>query len=489
MLLGLDLGTTNVKALVADSRGKIVSSASAPVKIDHLPDGGVEQDIEDIHRATLSAISEAAAACDASRIRAIGVSSQGGAVQIQTSEGQPLGPVISWLDSRGAPHDQRITAKLGRGWFREHTGHGYSGLTIGQLLRLKDAGTLPRDFRVGFVGDVIVSRLCGRAAHDRTSLSLAMLYNPSLGGPDPDLLSMLGLSPDRLPSLLPTTSPAGRLLARVAERTSLPAGIPVSPAVHDQYAAALGCGAVTPGDVMFGSGTAWVLLAVADTLSPPVIDGAFVCRHPVDGLYGQMLSLGNGGSAISWALKTLGLGQLDDAKFDQTLSVVPPGSDGLRCMPLFAGAGAGLSGQATGRLEGLKLSHTPAHVLRAVVEGLACELGEYLRFLTSAGMTVRRLLTCGRAAASSVTPQIISNVTDLPVECLAVADTSALGAAMIARSLLQPQAPLADISRALAPASRTVVPDGDRRLYATIFQEYGRVCPPQPTGLRTSPGR
>lgn len=467
MLLGLDLGTTNVKALVADRDGQIISSAAAPVKIDHLPDGGVEQDIEDIWSATRSAITEAAGACDSSQIAAIGVSSQGGAMQIQASDGTPFGPVISWLDSRGKPCDQKITDELGRDWFSEHTGHGRSGLTIGQVLRLTDAGALPPDFRVGFVGDMIVSRLCGRAAHDPTSLSLAMLYNPSLDQADPELLERLGLSTGRLPDLLAASSSAGPLLGEVAEELSLPAGIPVSSALHDQYTAAIGCGAVSPGDVMFGAGTAWVLLAVTDELPKPATDGAFVCRHPVGGLYGQILSLGNGGSAVSWALKTLGLGEPDDAKIDEILLTAPPGSDGLRCRPLLAG-----KGQAGGRLEGLRLCHTPAHILRAVVEGLACELGRYLHFLTDAGIGVRRLLMCGRAAASGVTPQIISDITDLPVECVTVTDTSAFGAAMIARSLVEPQIPLADISLAMAPAYRTVAPGSDRPLYAKLFDEY-----------------
>jgi len=475
MLLGLDLGTTNVKALVATKSGEIVSSGSAPVKIEHLPDGGVEQDIEDIYSATLSAISGALEHVDVSKIEAIAVSSQGGAMQLQSPEGRPLGRVVSWLDSRGRAYDEKITSELGRDWFVRHTGHGHSATGIGQLLRVQGAGgDLPADFRVGFVGDVIVSRLCGRAAHDRTSLSLAMLYNPSLDEPDPDLLDRLGLSPDRLPDILPAISPAGPLRDEVARRTSLPPGIPVSPAVHDQYAAALGCGAVRPGDVMFGAGTAWVLLAVMDELSPPVIDSAFVCRHPVGGLYGQILSLGNGGSCVSWALETLGLGGSDDAKIDQLMSGVPPGSDGARCVPLFAAGGKGELRNRAGRLDGLKLSHTSAHILRAIVEGLSCELGRYVRFLTDVGLDVRRLLMCGRAAASNVTPQIIANVTGLSVDALAVTDTSALGAAMIARALLEPGTQLADISLEMRPPSRLVKPDCDRDVYAQLLDEYIR---------------
>jgi len=479
VLLGLDLGTTNVKAMLTDMDGAVHAIGAAPVQINHIADGGAEQDIEDIWSATLHAIGELGNQADLSIAQAVGVSSQGGAMQLLDGTGRPVGPVVSWLDGRGRAYDEQITAELGTEWFAEHLGHGGAATVVGQLLRLReqDPELLAPPNRIGFVGDVIVSRLCGRAAHDATSLSLCSLYNPSLGKEDPYLLDRLGISPEQLPDLLSTDIPAGTLLQEVAQTTSLPSGIPVSCAVHDQYACALGCGAVNPGDVMFGSGTAWVLLAVTDKLTHPVIDEAFVCRHPVQGLYGQILSLGNGGSAISWAIKTLGLGDPDDAKIDEILLAAPPGSDGLRCMPLLAGTGAEVTGQVDGRLAGLRLSHTPAHILRAVVEGLACELARYLRFLTNDGMSARRLLMCGRAAGGSVTPQIISDVTTLPVECITVTDTSALGGAMIARSLLEPQTPLADISQAMTPAFRTVTPGGDRGLYARIFAEYENNLP------------
>jgi len=469
VFLGLDLGTSNVKAIVADSDGQVVSSGSAQVKTDYLPDGGVEQNIADICSAAMTAMANAAQGCDLGSIQAIGVSSQGGALQILGRNGSPVGPVISWMDSRSAPYNRRETASLGRDWFGAHAGHRACGTAVGQLLRLAEAGRLLPGFRAGFVGDQIVRRLCGRAAHDATSLSLAMLYNPSLGRADPGLLNRLGLSDERLPDLLSAETPAGTLLNEVAEETGLPRNIPVSPAVHDQYAAALGCGAVADGDVMFGAGTAWVLLAVTDRLPKPASDTAFVCRHPVEGLYGQILSLGNGGSAISWALAAMQLGQPDNDEMDRILSSAPPGCDGLRCKPLFASAGPGSSGA---QLTGLRLSHKPAHIIRAVIEGLAFELAKRLEMLKEAGMGVQRLQMCGPAASGEVTPQIVCDVTGVPVERVSVADASALGAAVLARRLVQPDHSLEQISKQMAGPSDTVTVSKNRSLYASAVEQY-----------------
>ena len=480
MFIGLDLGTTNIKALLVAPDGGVRGRASAPVGLIHTPDGGVEQDVEEIWSATLDALSALGRSADLSGVRAVGVSSQGGALQVVDADYRPVGPTISWLDGRGAPYDEEFTAEVGADWLVEHIGHGRSGIGIGQVLRLrqKRPHLLRAPNRVAFVGDVVVSRLCGRAAHDGTSLSLGWLYNPGLGRADPEALDRLGLDEARLPDLLGVREPAGGLLGNVAEHAALPAGIPVSAAVHDQYAASLGAGVLHSGDVMFGAGTAWVLLAATDRLMPPVIPSALVCTHFVEGLYGQMLSLANGGSAFKWATDLLGIQKRTPAELDEVMETVPPGCDGLRFRPLLVkSGGAGLTAGTDARLTGLRLSHKAGHLLRATVEGLAMELGRYLCFLTGHGVPVTRLVMTGGAAASRVTPQVVSDVTGLPVVCTTETEISALGAAMLARGLVEQQAELMHIARTMAPGTRDVAPGPVGETYRKMFEVYTSFLP------------
>lgn len=459
LFIGLDLGTTNIKAVVAEENGSIVSSGSAPVGIEHGGDGSAEQEIEDIWRATREALARAAAGFESTRVRAIGVSSQGGAMQVLDPAGRPVGRVIGWQDSRGGPWNRTQTDARGSAWFAEHTGFAHCGSAIGQILRLREQAALPKDFLLGFVGDVIVGRLCGRRAHDATSLSEASLLNPSLGTEDPEVLALIGVDRERLPARLAVSEAAGGLLADVARPLGLPAGIPVGPAVHDQYAAATGCGAVRAGDTMFGAGTAWVLLAVADRIAPPIAGVALVGRHPVEGLYGQMLSMVNGGSCISWAVRTLRLGSPGIADLDAMMAGIAPGCDGLRFRPLLSElGGGGLPPATAGQLDGLRLGHTPAHIVRALVEGLACELDRYLRLMADGGVPVERLIMCGKAASSTVTPRIIADATGLPVDCASLAETGSLGAAIFARAMTSPDIPLAALADAMKPSMRRVAP-------------------------------
>ncbi len=485
MLLGLDLGTTNVKAILVENDGRIVGRGSAPVKLFHVEDGGVEQDIEAIYSAALAAIGSAGSSAERSGVEAVGISSQGGALQMLDGDGRPLGRVISWLDSRGRPYDERIAQEIGHETFPRLTGHPRGAMAFGQLARLRDEHPdfLTKANGVGLVGDVIVSQLCGRRAHDATSLSCATLYNPSTGSVVQELLDRLGVNEEQLPDLISPRDAAGGLLNEVARETSLPAGIPVAAAVHDQYAAALGVGAVAAGDVMFGAGTAWVLLAVSDQLMSPVAGAGFVCRHVVEGVYGQILSMANGGSAITWALDLMGLSRGGGGDVDTMFEPVPAGSEGLRFRPLLLPVGgAGLAPGTAGRLTGLRLSHGRMHVLRAVVEGLAMELARYLRLLTDAGVPVERLVMCGGAAAGRLTPQIIADTTGLPVACATESDTGALGAAMIARGLVEPKESLVSLSAAMAPPFRPVEPGPEAGLYQDMLAEYLASLPPAGEG-------
>ena len=475
MLLALDLGTSHVKALVTDAGGRPLGRGSCPVPLFRLPGGGVEQDLEEIWQAALGAMGQALSAFPPGRIEAIGVSSQGGALQVLDPGGQPLGRVISWLDQRGRPFDEALNAELGRDWFVPRIVHGGAWLSIGQILRLRQEqpGTVDAPNRIGFVGDVVVGRLCGRAAHDGTSAALTLLYNPVQRTYDADLLARLGLHANQLPALLPPGEPAGGLRPELAQRTGMRPGIPVSAAVHDQYASALATGATRAGMVMVGTGTAWVLLAVGDRLPAPVNHDALVSHHVVSGLWGQILSMVNGGSALDWALELLGLARKDCAGVDELLAAAPPGSDGVVFWPFMTPFGAtGLAPGARGRWSGLQLAHRPAHLVRAVVEGLAYELDRHLGFLRNAGQPVHQLVVGGGAAGSAVTPQILADVTGLPLSCFASSEASLAGAAVIARGLLEPRQPLGELSEAMRPVSRRVAPGVQASVYQAQYRQY-----------------
>ena len=193
MYLGLDLGTTNVKAVVVDRRrpslgrrlgaGRALSARPAAASSRTSSRSGRPRARRSAAAPTTGRDAPADSRPSASPARA-------GPCNCSTPHGQPVGPVISWLDGRGRPYDERLTRNWGDDFLVEHLGRAPAPWRPGSCSG--SASGSSRNFGrsaagVGFVGDVIVGRLCGRRAHDATSLSIAMLFNPWLERADPDI--------------------------------------------------------------------------------------------------------------------------------------------------------------------------------------------------------------------------------------------------------------------------------------------------------------
>ena len=169
--------------------------------------------------------------------------------------------------------------------------------------------------------------------------------------------------------------------------------------------------------------------------------------------------------------------EAEPRQIDQQLSAAPPGSDGLTFRPLLGSFGAtGVAAETKGCLDGLQLAHGPAHVLRSVVEGLACELNRHLDFLRHGGLAVERLLMTAGAATSEVTPQVIADVTGLPVICHADVAGS-LRARRFSRSMLPGQRSLRELAQTMALPGKTIQPGADAAFYQRQFQQYVRSLP------------
>ncbi len=472
MYLGLDLGTSNVKAVIVSEDHRILSSSSVSIPVSQTGEGVVEQDITTIWSAVKHAIKNAAEKVDRSNISAIGVSSQGASLLILDRNGQPEGAVISWMDGRGRQYGDKLVRELGTDWLTSHVGHGDCGIIPAQILRLKTES--PQLFTdnpiIADVGSATVHHLCGRVVLDYTSLSIWGLLNPERRQPDPEYLNKLQIHREQLPDLVKSGECAGQLLPVIAKELNLPANIPVSAAIHDQYAAALSVGAVHDKTIMLGTGTAWVLMAMSDRIPSLAIQSAYVCPHPVEGLYGQMLSMVNGGSSVSWARRTLNIDLSSCTNLDSMLDGISAGSDGVVVLPFFSPS-VRYSRQGA-RILGLRLSHTPAHILKAILEGLACELGRHMRVLQNDISDIDQILMCGGAAVSSITPQIISNVMELKVKCFSSNSTSALGAAIIAEKISNSGMSLKEVSYAYETSSYTVEPNNDYKKYQQLFSNY-----------------
>jgi sugar (pentulose or hexulose) kinase len=161
------------------------------------------------------------------------------------------------------------------------------------------------------------------------------------------------------------------------------------------------------------------------------------------------------------------------SQLENCLASIPPGSDGLICLPFFqATPPAGMNPGCRGAVLGLQSYHTPAHVVRATVEGLVFELNRHLGFLRGGGAHPSRIVICGGAASGTLVPQMVSDVTGLPVACAGECESSTLGAAMVARKLVEEACSWQELVAAMVPPPRFYAPGPQRNIHQEGFQRF-----------------
>jgi xylulokinase len=442
LVLGLDVGTTATKALAFDRQGKVVASASHPNPLITPAPGWVEQDPEALWQgvvATTRAVTAQLSRGD--RIVALAQSSQAGTTIPVDSTGRPVHNAISWMDGRADAECEQIKRTYGAEAIYRTTGWVlWAGLPLQHIAWLRahcpDEFACTRYFL--FVNDFVGLRLSGERCMDPANAGITQLFNLGTGDWDETLPALAGIRRAQLSPIRPAGCVIGKLTDQAASATGLSKETLVVNGSHDQYCSALGLGITRPGRTMLSCGTAWVILAVPPTREAGLRGGMRVSRHPISGRWGAVLSLGGVGASFEWLIDTVWGPRGGPAGRAEAYAAVnaaaarsPAGAAGLLCLPLAGGhpeRGEGTSGGFVG----LSLSHSRDDMARAVMEGICYELRWTLDEIRAAGVEVEQLTMVGGAARSPVWPQIVADVSGLPVMIPAVTEAASWGAARLA---------------------------------------------------------
>lgn len=445
LLIGLDVGTTATKAVLVDAGGRVLAEASGGYALATPKPGWVEQDPEEIWRvvtAALRSVSQAARPDDC--IVALSLSSQGGTTIPVDQGGRPVHAAFSWMDVRATEEAVEVEARYGPEFIRRTTGWAlFAGLPLQHIacFRRNCPDAYAATSRFMFVNDFVSYRLTGECCMDPSDAGITQLMSLESGDWDERLLEIAGARRDQVSPIRPSGTVIGTLTTDAAEATGLRRDTLVVNGAHDQYCAAVGTGVTRPGRVLLSCGTAWVILAVPQSLALGLDSRMAISPHSIDGRWGAIRSLGGVGSSLEWLIdNTYGMGEADSAAVERAAAYravnaaagkAPPGSDGLLFLPL-AGGHAASYGPARGGFVNLSLNHSRGHLARAVMEGTAFELRWAVEETRAAGVEVSALTMVGGAAKSPVWPQIVSDILDVPVNVPAVRDAAARGAAILA---------------------------------------------------------
>lgn len=477
--IGIDIGTSGVKAVLIDETGKVLADATVPLSEPRRPHPGwSEQDPHDWWTATLAALDLIAAhhGSEMAEVHGIGLSGQmHGAVLLDASN-TVLRPAILWNDGRSAAECTELEAacpdlpaiagnrampgftapKLR--WIRKHEPETFAGLA--RVL-------LPKAY----------IRLCltGEYAEDMSDASGTLWLDVARRDWSDTLLAATGLSRANMPRLIEGTEISGDLRAELRERWNIGRRVVVAGGGGDNAAAACGIGAIRPGEGFLSLGTSGVLFVSTDRFRPNTSQAVHAFCHAVPDTWHQMGVILSATDSLNWLARLTGqepaaLTQMAEARFTE------PGEEIF--LPYLSGERTPHNNAlARGSFSGLSQSSDPARLAQAVMEGVAFAFADCADALSAAGTNIGRLVAVGGGARSALWLRLIATVLDREIAVPADGDYGgALGAARLGLCAATGAAP-AEVM-APPPIARVVTPDAALRpAYLHQLSRYRALYP------------
>lgn len=485
VLVGLDAGTTSTKAVTAGVDGRVRDTAGVAYPLLVPAPGRAELDARRLQAAAVQALAQVVRLAHVRGDRVVGVclsAAMHGLAPLDHS-GAPLGPLITWADSRAAEQAASLVTSGRAAGLHARTGtpvHPMSPLVKLAWWSAHEPGLVARTPRWGGVKELMVAALCG-PVHlvDLSCASATGCYDLAGRRWDDEALSIAGVGPQQLAEVVPTTHLLPALHPDVAREVGLPAGTPVVVGAADGVLANLGVGAVAPGVAAVSIGTSGALRTVVPR---PVTDpaGRLFCYALTDDRWVVGGAVNNGGSVVRWAALALAAQrgvpppqgeEADDldALLLEEAATVPAGSEGLLCLPYLLGERApwwrsGLSGAYLG----LRREHRREHLVRAAVEGVCQQLALVRDAVDAAGLPVGAVRATGGAVASPLWVGTLASALDLPVQVADSAEGTGVGACLLGLHALD-ALPDLDAAAQLVTVQEGVQPDPqDAALYRRL---------------------
>lgn len=414
-VLGVDVGTTAVKAAVVVADGVVLGSGSVEYPTRYPRPGWVEQDPDDWWRAACGAIRAALAEAGRREVAAVCVSAQAPTLLALDAQGRPLRPALIWMDRRAEAECALLRETLGEELVQRVTGNRIDPYYVApKLLWLREHE--PEAFAQARVyvqaTGSLVHRLTGELTLDREHASLLSLRDLEREEWSEPLCAAVGVTPARFPRLVNGDELVGRVTDAAAEATGLRTGTPVTGGTVDGPAAALEAGAVDEGQAAEMTGTSTVLILPS---ARPRSEPAFVAmRHAARGRWLLLGAMVASGGSLRWLRDLLGEDSFD--ALTAAAEAEPPGAHGLVFLPYMMGERSPIwDSDARGVFLGLTLASGRGALVRAVLEGAAFAVRHNVEVARAAGIEVGELRSVGGGARSRLWSQIKADVVGLPV--------------------------------------------------------------------------
>lgn len=500
--LGLDVGTTGSRAVIVDSTGAVRGAASA----DHAPMSQpqptwAEQDPEDWWRAAQQAIPSALAQAglSGSEIDGIGLSGQMHGAVLLDEKNQVIRPAIIWCDQRSQAQADWFTSKIGESRLKEITCNpALTGFTVPKLLWVRDNETqnyarmqmllLPKDY--------VRFRLTGEFATEVSDAAGTLLLDVPRRRWSAEILETLDLQPNQLPHVAESIDPTTKINAAGSSATGLRAGTPVVGGGGDQAAGGVGNGIVEPGIVSSTIGSSGVLFAHTDAPRLDRRGRVHTFCHAVPQRWHVMAVTQGAGLSLRWFRDNFATPELARAKergqdpYDllaTEAAAAPAGCEGLIYLPYLMGERTPhLDPAARGVFFGLTARHTRAHMIRAILEGVAFSLRDGLEIFKEMGVPFEQVRASGGGGRSPLWRQIQADVFQREMVSINATEGSAYGAALLAATGRGGFSSIEEACRACIRVTDRCAPDPKRaRIYEDLYAVYRKLYDQLKDSFRT----
>lgn len=475
-LVGIDLGSSNIKVVAYAVDGTPLATAKRSVRTHRTVDGHSEIDVYESRDAFVSALSEltANAALRDDPPVAVSFSSSGREVFPVAADGAPLGPCLMTADTRGDDVAAETASRRSpEEWFRL-AGHVPRRMDpVNRALWWRKTHPEVTAKARWFMNwhEYYAQILSGRPVVDWSDAGAWAVYDVVTGGWSADRIAETGIDPRWLPEVRPNAHPIGWVEAGSASRLGLPTKTLVVTGAWDAFAAAVGGGGVDPGVVSLTCGT-WHSFTVPVEPGWPaelVDQGINICPHPGPTGFGILATNPNGTTVIDWARELL---QMSITELEAGLAAAPTGPSSLASdaalTPLPHRPGAARRGAT---FSGVTLATTRIDFVRALLEAIACELALTLRRLRACGVETRLVRATGGGARLAWWLQLHADVCGVPVEIVEQDEPGAFGAAILAGVGAGVYPSVSAAVERLVRVTRRFEPDPGRgRLYAPVLE-------------------
>lgn len=430
LLLGLDIGTSSIKASVVDANNlQCIASAQYPeteAEIIALQSGWAEQSPDKWWEHTQLAILKlhAQKKYNSDDIAAIGIAYQMHGLVVVDKQQQVLRNSIIWCDSRAVEIGDKAFDDIGREKCLSHLLNSPGNFTASKLAWVKENEPELYDkiYKIMLPGDFISMKLTGEITTSISALSEGVFWDFQHNELSKDVFGYYGISTSFVPEIKEVFAEHGKLITSVASALSLKEGIPVTYKAGDQPNNALSLNVLEPGEVAATAGTSGVIYGVSDQLTydneSRINTFAHVNYTEEIKRLGVLLCINGTGILNRWVKKITG-NNYSYAQINEAASVVTPGSEGLTILPFGNGAERILNNKNIGaQIGGIDLNkHTEAHIFRAVQEGIAFAFRYGLDIMKENGMHPQ-VIRAGKANMflSNVFASCFVNTLGIPVE-------------------------------------------------------------------------